>query len=249
MNSETASLLRALNRSFYDELGPSFSVTRAQIQPGVKRLLPVMLAQPKILDLGCGNGTLAEALALSNYEGEYLGVDGSPSLLGFARERARRYPMLRAEFIQADLLEAEDPRINGQKWALITCFAALQHLPSQAAHLAFFKNTARIMEDGGKLMLSCWQIHNSPRLVAHIQDWSKVGLKPEDLETGDILMDWRRQDSQISGLRYVHEFRDEELKALGEAAGLHLQESFFSDGKEGNLALYQIWTKTEDSLE
>ena len=250
MNNETISLLRQINRTFYEEHGPSFSNTRGQVQPGIKKLLPLMLEQPKILDLGCGNGTLAEALALSNYEGKYLGVDGSLALLGFARERTRQYPMLKAEFLKADLLdESLIPDLTGQSFPLIVCFATLQHLPSQAAQQAFFNHMAWMLDHGGKLMLSSWQIHNSERLIGHIQDWSKVGLKPEDLDTGDLLMDWRGQDSQITGLRYVHEFREEELRSLGEAAGLKLDETFYTDGKEGNLALYQTWTKVEEYLE
>ena len=250
MNNETVSLLRQLNRTFYNALGPSFSVTRAQIQPGVKKLLPEMLGQPEILDLGCGNGTLAEALALSNYEGQYIGLDGSQSLLGFAAERLQPYPLMKANFHFADLLdEALTTNLAGRHFPLITCFATLQHLPSHTNHLQFFKNTAQLLEPGGRLMISCWQIHNSQRLIRHILDWSMVRLTVEDLEAGDLLMDWRGQDSQKPGLRYVHEFREQELKALGEAAGLALQEIFYSDGREGNLALYQTWTKSEVTLE
>ncbi len=250
MKNEMISILRQINRTFYDELGPSFSVTRGQIQPGVKRLLPTMLEQTRVLDLGCGNGTLAEALALANYAGAYVGLDGSQSLLGFAEERLRQYPLLRAEFQQADLLAGQFQDIYmEQSWPLIVCFATLQHLPSQQAHLAFFKQAAQALEPNGQLMLSCWQIHNSERLVKHIQPWSIVGLDPEDLDAGDLLMDWRGQDSQIPGLRYVHEFSEAELKVLGERAGLALTETFYSDGREGNLALYQIWRKNEEVLE
>jgi SAM-dependent methyltransferase len=250
MNSETISLLRQINHTFYDELGPSFSVTRAQIQPGVKHLLPAMLKETEILDLGCGNGTLAEALALANFEGHYLGLEGSRSLLGFAAERVKFYPLLKANFQLADLLdEFLAASFAGHRFPLILCFATLQHLPSRASQLAFFKNAADLLEPGGRLMLSCWQIHNSQRLTEHIQDWSTVGLTPEDVDKGDLLMDWRGLDSQKPGLRYVHEFREDELEALGESAGLKLSETFYSDGREGNLALYQIWIKSEGTLE
>ena len=250
MKNETVSLLRQLNRTFYNALGTSFSVTRAQIQPGVKELLPDMLGQPEILDLGCGNGTLAEALALSNYEGQYIGLDGSQSLLGFAAERLQPYPLMKAKFHFADLLdEALATNLAGRRFSLITCFATLQHLPSHTSHLQFFKNAAQLLEPGGRLMISCWQIHNSQRLTRHILDWSMVGLTAEDLEAGDLLMDWRGQDSQKPGLRYVHEFREDELKGLGVAARLTLDGTFYSDGGEGNLALYQTWTKSEVTFE
>lgn len=250
MNSETLSLLRQINRSFYDEHGPSFSVTRAQIQPGVKYMLPVILKETELLDLGCGNGTLAEALALANFEGQYLGLDGSCSLLGFAAERLKSYPLLRANFQLADLLdEGLAASFARRVFPIILCFATLQHLPSRASHLAFFKNAAILLEPGGQLLLSCWQIHNSQRLIDHIQNWSTVGLTPEDVDNGDLLLDWRGLDSQKPGLRYVHEFREDELQALGESAGLKLSETFYSDGREGNLALYQIWKKNEGTLE
>lgn len=250
MDIETIILLRTLNRNFYDELGPSFSVTRAQIQPGVKILLPEMLAQPKILDLGCGNGTLAEALALSNYEGQYLGVDGSQTLLSFAKERLQPYPLMRARFELADLLDsALADKLAVETYPLIVCFATLQHLPSSTNHQKFFMNARQMLAPGGQLMLSCWQIHNSQRLIRHILDWSVVGLRSEELEKGDLLMDWRSQDLQKPGLRYVHEFSAEELQTLGEQAGLHLSNSFYSDGGEGNLALYQTWTTSEATLD
>jgi len=56
-------------------------------------------------------------------------------------------------------------------------------------------------------------------------------------------MDWRADPGKPAGLRYIHHFSAPELQALGESQGLVLQDEFFSDGKEGNLGLYQVWRK------
>jgi len=42
----------------------------------------------------------------------------------------------------------------------------------------------------------------------------------------------------------VHHFRKEELESLAAEIGFTVVETFFSDGQEGNLALYQVWGKT-----
>ena len=69
--------------------------------------------------------------------------------------------------------------------------------------------------------------------------WAEVGLAPEDVDEGDVLLDWRASD-QV-GLRYVHTFSEASLTRLAEQAGFKVNESFLSDGKPGNLALYQVW--------
>ncbi|MEA4812997.1 MAG: class I SAM-dependent methyltransferase [Anaerolineaceae bacterium] len=244
MQSETMDRLKQINQRFYELHAPSFSLTRSKIQPGVEALLPLMLAADSILDLGCGNGTFAEALAKVGFKGRYMGLDGSLALLGAAKDRLGRFRALCAQFEQADLSSPSFLCMPfTQHFPLITCFAALHHLPSHPLHLAFFDAVQKRLAKGGRFILSCWQISHSARLLKHIQDWSLVGLDPQSLEPGDLLMDWRGQDPHNPGLRYVHEFTEEELADLGKQAGLQLEQSFLSDGKEGNLALYQIWKK------
>ena len=69
MNSTTAARLIELNRDFYKRFGDSFSATRHRIQPGVRRVLDMLNGDEHILDLGCGNGELARALAKRNHHG------------------------------------------------------------------------------------------------------------------------------------------------------------------------------------
>ncbi len=60
------------------------------------------------------------------------------------------------------------------------------------------------------------------------------------MDENDYLLDWR---SGGRGLRYVHHFNETELSKLAESSGFEIVETFYSDGKEGNLAVYQTWIK------
>ena len=91
---------------------------------------------------------------------------------------------------------------------------------------------------------SNWQFLNSPRWRARIQPWERVGLSADDVDPDDYLLDWRRGGE---GLRYVHHFTQAELARLAEEAGFEVVETFESDGAEGNLGLYQIWTLSSQS--
>jgi hypothetical protein len=69
--------------------------------------------------------------------------------------------------------------------------------------------------------------------------WSTAGIQPEAVDGGDVLLDWRAGDSP--GVRYVHTFTEDSLYKLATKGGFSVVKSFYSDGKVGNLALYQIW--------
>ncbi len=244
MHASTRSKLLALNRHFYEITGSSFSRSRYKIQPGVRNLLPQLLAFEKLLDLGCGNGNLAQSLANRGFTGIYQGLDQSTALLQAAKALelpASQYSFTRFDLAAWLLEEEQQFSLSSQNWPAITCFATLHHLPSQELQAAFFKRLKAILAPGGQLFISVWQPSQSPRLSARFQDWSSIDLSPQDLDAGDRLLDWRSNEQDSTALRYVHEFSPEELTALGMQAGLTLVESYRSDGRKENLGYYQVW--------
>jgi len=243
MRLETRQKLLEINRLFYERSAATFSATRRKLQPGVKRLLPTIPPQADVLDLGCGNGNLAGALARSGWAGAYLGLDASESLIKDARKAlAGAQAQANISFLTVDLSNKNWRSIlDSRAFPIITCFAALHHIPDSQARAAFFQAAAGLLSPGGRLLLSVWQLFNDPRMGAHVLPWSTVNMDTSDLENGDYLVDWRA--GGYIDQRYVHVFSSEELRALGLAAGLDLQETFYSDGKSGNLALYQVWCK------
>ncbi|QRN83187.1 class I SAM-dependent methyltransferase [Chloroflexota bacterium] len=240
MNEQTQLLLIDLNRRFYDKFAASFSDTRNRAQPGVRQLVPDLLSAANILDVGCGNGTLACALIKSGYKGQYLGVDVSKGLLASARERVRPAEQGSYTFQQADL---SDPDWANQfptdRFDALVSFAVLHHIPGHTLQ----NQTAQAFHDligpDGWVAVSVWQWQNSPRLAKRVVPWSAAGLEPTDVDEGDVLLDWRASD-QV-GLRYVHTYSEASLNQLAESAHFKVTQSFLSDGKPGNLALYQTW--------
>jgi hypothetical protein len=104
--------------------------------------------------------------------------------------------------------------------------------------LNVLQTVRKLMKENGKFILSNWQFLNSPKLRSRIQSWDRVGICKGDLDEGDYLLDWR---SGGEGLRYAHHFTTEELSRLADQAGMHVIDSFLSDGDGGNLGLYQTW--------
>jgi tRNA (uracil-5-)-methyltransferase TRM9 len=272
VKTDIAQRLIALNRKFYTDFGESFSATRGRIQPGVRRIFDTLNGDETILDLGCGNGELARALANDGHRGAYLGLDFSLPLLADAESVPERFS---AEFREADLtanwgviaknrwsssreaayrdptmkqsqvpseheIAALPPVARNDIFDIVFSFATLHHIPSQALRLDILKTVHELLAPGGRFIHSNWQFLNSPRLRQRVRKWSEAGLTESDVDANDYLLDWR---SGGTGLRYVHHFSEDELAALAESSGFEIIETFYSDGKEGNLAIYQVWKK------
>ncbi len=229
-----------INRQFYDQYAPSFSSTRHQAQPGAQEIAKRVDQGEMVLDLGCGNGTFAKALIINGYSGSYDGFDISKKLLIEAENRLENKHQGAFNFHHLDLAAPDFYTSIPQKkydWAVI--FAVLHHLPSDSLRLEIAKKLANRLNHSSRMAISVWQWQNSPRLRDRIIPWSEIGINPDDLEHGDILMDWRA--GETIGYRYVHTFSEESLSALAISAGFDVTESYYSDGKSNDLALYQVW--------
>jgi SAM-dependent methyltransferase len=244
MNSATAQRLIELNRDFYDRFGDDFSATRQRLQPGVNRLVDTLDGGESVLDLGCGNGELARALARCAHGGSYLGLDFSLPLLADASDIPTGFP---AKFIKADLtLPNWDADIRNSVFDLVTCFAAIHHLPSRELRLQFLQTIRSLLAPHGRFLLSTWQFLNSEKLRARLQPWERIGLTSADVDAGDHLLDWKRGGE---GLRYVHQYSEEELASLADECGFEVLDTFYSDGEGSRLGLYQEWRKSEHGLQ
>jgi tRNA (uracil-5-)-methyltransferase TRM9 len=232
--------LLEINQKFYDQYAASFSATRGRVQPGVLRLLKDIRRAASILDVGCGNGTLAQALADSGFTGRYLGLDMSESLLNVAANGLEGFETGAYQFQQADLADLDWVKsIPKGPYGWLVAFAVLHHIPGEELRIQTVENFAKLVPPESCVAVSVWQWQNSPRLQKRIRPWPEVGFQPEELDPGDVLLDWRADETV--GLRYVHTFDEAELSALAHNAGFRVQKTFYSDGITGDLALYQVW--------
>ncbi len=236
MNSNVAMQLIELNRKFYDQFGGSFSATRQRLQPGVKKILESINADESVMDLGCGNGFFLRELHDRAHRATLLGADFSLPLL----QEAESTPGV--EFRELDLMQLSrfsDQLSVAGGWDVITMFAAMHHIPSKEMRLDILQTVKKVLKPGGKFYLSNWQFLNSEKLKARVQPWGRVGLSDSDVDEGDYLLDWR---SGGEGLRYAHQFSAEELQELADQIQMKVEASFLSDGENGRLGLYQVWS-------
>jgi tRNA (uracil-5-)-methyltransferase TRM9 len=238
MDAVTAGKLIDLNRQFYQTFGGEFSSTRGQLQPGVQRIVENLEGTERILDLGCGNGNLARKLAAQAHRGTYTGLDFSLPLLQAAESDLEN---LTATFQQADITSTDwDSKLIHSSNDLVVAFAVLHHVPGEEIRLRLLRKVHRLLKPGGRFAMSNWQFLSSEKLKSRIQPWEKAGLSPAQVDEDDYLLDWRAGGS---GLRYVHHFSEAELRALAAASGFQVTETFYSDGRNHRLGLYQIWEK------
>lgn len=232
--------LQRLNLQFYQTFAAPFSATRQRIQPGVQRVIGDLPAALSVLDIGCGNGNLWQALRRQGHRGAYTGVDFSPELLRQAeRLAAERSAANPPRFILADLSREDwGAEIPGGPFERVFAFAVLHHLPGADLRRRTLRQIRELLAPQGRLVFSVWQFRSSPRLAKRILDWSAIGLDAADVEPGDALLDWR---SGGLGLRYAHQFDEPELQGLADSTGFEIESRFYSDGKQGNLGLYQTW--------
>jgi SAM-dependent methyltransferase len=114
----------------------------ADLAGRVQRLLAPFSGEERALDVGCGTGALAYALA--PHVREVVGVDSSAELLAAARERAPA----NATFVEGD---ATALPFGWGEFDLVGCVRVLHHVRRPELVVA---DLARVMRRGGRLLLA-----------------------------------------------------------------------------------------------
>ena len=243
VDDTVAEKLVDLNKQFYQSFADHFSDTRYRIQPGMKRVIDLLPTRVNILDVGCGNGGFAHGLIQADCRGRYVGIDSSFELLKIASEAFSKSShgekKMKTSFFQSDISVAGwNHALPGHSFKSITAFAVLHHIPGKDMQGIVVQNIRKLILTSGRLYLSVWQPMNSERLRQRVIPWETIGLRRDSVDPGDYLLDWRRGGV---GLRYVHQFSEDELSLLATQNGFRILDQFSSDGKGNRLGLYHIW--------
>lgn len=238
MEPAIARRLIELNQAFYEDFAAEFSDSRRRLNPGIERALDAMTPFGALLDLGCGDARVGHAWAAGRFPGpvRYLGVDRSPSLLG-ARPGAAALELLETDLATPDwpLRVRAQATFPAEGFSTVVCFSVLHHLPGRRARQDFLWGLRGLLAPEGRWAVSVWQFLHLPRLRRRVLEWSEAGLGADQVEPGDLLLDWLRGGR---GLRYVHHYEPAELLEDCVAAGLTPATTFSSDGETGDLGLY-----------
>jgi 2-polyprenyl-6-hydroxyphenyl methylase/3-demethylubiquinone-9 3-methyltransferase len=98
-----------------------------------------------LLDVGCGGGIAAEALAARGFE--VLGIDAAAATIDVARAHADQRGLPLAYRVAT----AEAVLTEGRRFSVVTALEVIEHVPDPRAFVAVL---ARLTEPGGLLFLS-----------------------------------------------------------------------------------------------
>lgn len=154
-------------------------------------LLPVLQPGQRLLDVGCGPGTVTIDLASRVAPGEVIGVDRAEIVLAAAREAADEAGALNVTFVAADAYELPYP---DDSFDVVHAHQVLQHL---ADPLAALREMKRVTRPGGYVAVRdadyaamTWY----PR-VAGLDEWMALyhevtEANGNDADAGRKLLSW-----------------------------------------------------------
>lgn len=103
----------------------------------------------RVLDIGCGTGTLCSIIARSPWPVEVVGLDYSPAMCAQAREKSGQLGLQdRTRFVAAD---SEHLPFDDASFDLVLCANSFHHYPHQEAVV---KGIRRVLKPGGRFILA-----------------------------------------------------------------------------------------------
>jgi trans-aconitate 2-methyltransferase len=130
----------------------------------------------RVLDAGCGSGRVTELLAARLPRGRVVALDGSPSMIGAARERLAAFAD-RIEYVVADL--GRPLPLEGLVDAVLS--TATFHWVTD--HDALFANLAAVLRPGGRLVAQCGGVGNIASVQRVLTTIGDGWLGPAHFET------------------------------------------------------------------
>jgi trans-aconitate methyltransferase len=184
----------------------------------------VLTGNERVLDIGCGDGSVTAALARSLPGGQAVGIDSSPDMIRFAGEHfsCTLYPNLSYRWIPAESLDYRE------EFDIVFSNAALHWISDHRPVLA---GIVRALVPGGRMLVQMGGRGNAAQVFKAI----------------DELIEHEPWDRYFSGFSFRYGFFDDrEYRALIRAAGLRpvradlLQRDMVYQSREG----FAGWIRT-----
>ncbi len=223
MNDSTIKQILALNTKFYQSVATHFSKTRQSNWKGWGRVVNFFedLPEPKVLDIGCGNGRFLNFLKENTSKKfEYTGIDNNAELLSEAQSKNPE-----CKFIDVDVfgnLESLKDKYN-----FIVVFGLMHHIPGKEFREKWLHDVIALLEEKGILVLTFWDF-KAEKVLKTLPD------------EGDYILGW---DKKPETERYAHKFTEKELNDISTNYDVELVEKLEADGKDNKSNKYLIFKK------
>jgi glycine/sarcosine N-methyltransferase len=185
--------------SFYRVLSAYYDVIFPEVPDTVRFIHSRLKPGSRVLDLACGTGTIAVALAARGHR--VLGIDLDAAMIERARSKAGSLPV---RFRTGDMLRRTRPA--GGYDAVLCLGNSLVHLDSEDRVAALLAACRRRLVPGGRLLLG---IVNVDRFAGHTE--AELPLIEEQTEAGPVR--FRRRYTFTAGSPYL---RFHSLLTVGE---------------------------------
>ncbi len=145
--------------------------------------LPYLKSGQRLLDIGCGPGTITVGLAAIVAPGEVTGMDLAESQIALARERAAEHKLQNTRFITGSVYEVPFPN---ETFDVVFCHTVFEHLKEPVPAM---REIRRVLKPGGVAALRCpdwggFVVHPlTPALQAGIDLFQKI----QKANGGDVL--------------------------------------------------------------
>ncbi|MCF7907008.1 methyltransferase domain-containing protein [Patescibacteria group bacterium] len=212
MKKEKVRKILKQNEKIWELIAEDFSKTRKENWKEIQPFFSFLKKGDKILDLGCGNGRLYQALSPQKIK--YIGLDNSKNLIEIARKKfidsssQKKFPL----FLKGDALRLK-AQFPDQEFNAIISIAFLHHIPSFRLRMKIIKDCFDLLKPGGFLMMTVWNLRQW-RLINKYQLYSLFWGQ------SNVFIPWRSGDYRAD--RYHYAFRLKELKKMFIQAGFQV---------------------------
>ncbi|MDA3802349.1 MAG: methyltransferase domain-containing protein [Patescibacteria group bacterium] len=219
MKNKNVKKLRKVVKDNYQEIAKDFNLTRKKyIWPELENLSKQVFDKSKVLDAGCGNGRLLEAL--KDKDIEYLGFDNSEELLKLARENYKDF-----SFKNLDIFNLEE--IKDNYYDFIFLIAVIIHVPGKENRIKVIKELSKKLNKDGKIILSTWNILEGKKYRKIVfRNRIKNIFSFNGLEKNDLLFPWKNNQGEEISQRFYHAFSKSELLEIGKKSGLEMESCY-----------------------
>ncbi len=220
----------------YNKIAQDYTRTRSYLPEDIKKLSEYIQEGDKILDSGCANGRLAEAL--KNKKIDYYGIDSSEKLIKIAQEKYKNYSNI--TFQKANALELP---FTDNFFDKVYSIAVIHHIPTEEFRLKYLQEIFRVLKPKGLLILRVWNLWKRKTGLKLILKYSFLKIiGKSNLDFKDIFLPWKDNQGNILINRYLHCFTKKEIIFLAKKTGFKIK-NCWEAGKGVKANIYLIAEK------